>query len=76
MKKTLLLTGAICLMAGSALAAGNGQPANPGKFGQDRAAYATSNPPGSVGDAASQRAGTNGQINQAYMLSVGIFQPA
>ena len=53
-----------------------GQPANPGCFGQDRAAYANAygslgSSPGGVGYYASQRAGDNGAINQAYKTSCG-----
>lgn len=59
--------------AGSAVA---GQPANPGCFGQDRAAYATANGSlghevGGVGYYASLRAGDNGAINQAYKTNCG-----
>jgi hypothetical protein len=72
MKTTTLLTTIAVLTASvPAFAAGNGQPANPGQFGQDRATYATTHDPGSVGAAASERAGTNGSINQTYMQSVG-----
>ena len=75
MTKTLLIAAAICGMAGSAFA---GQPANPGGFGQDRAAvihgmqdgsstYSTGAPGASEwGAIAGQRAGDNGQINQQY----------
>ena len=67
---TLALGG---LAASSAVAA---QPANPGCFGTDRAAYATENgslgsDAGGVGYYASQRAGENGTINQAYKASCG-----
>jgi hypothetical protein len=67
---TLVLGG---LAASSAVAA---QPANPGCFGTDRAAYATANgslgsEAGGVGYYASQRAGENGAINQAYRNSCG-----
>jgi hypothetical protein len=53
-----------------------GQPASPGCFGQDRAAYATANgslgnDPGGVGYWASLRAGDNGEINQAYKTGCG-----
>jgi hypothetical protein len=51
-------------------------PANPGQFGQDRAAYASAHPGGPtvVGSTSyyvTQRAGDNGALNQAYMISVG-----
>ena len=53
-----------------------GAPANPGCFGQDRAAYANANgslghDPGGVGYYASLRAGDNGAINQAYKTVCG-----
>ena len=49
---------------------------DPGCFGTDRAAYATANGSlghdlGGVGYYASQRAGDNGTINQAYKTSCG-----
>ncbi len=60
-------------MATSAFGA---QPATPGWFGTDRAAYANANgslgnDPGGVGYYASLRAGDNGAINQAYKDSCG-----
>jgi hypothetical protein len=60
--------------AGSAVA---GQPAEPGCFGQDRAAnlhvMQTSGDPGASewGAIAGDRAGTNGDQNRAYMESCG-----
>ena len=59
--------------AGAAVA---GQPSNPGCFGSDRAAYANANGSlgheyGGVGYWASDRAGDNGAINQAYKTSCG-----
>ena len=65
--------GLAALTAGSAF---GGQPANPGCFGQDRAAYAQEfgslgHEFGGVGYWASERAGDNGDINQAYMISCG-----
>lgn len=59
--------------AGGAVA---GQPAEPGCFGTDRAAYATENGSlghevGGVGYHASLRAGENGAINQAYKTTCG-----
>jgi hypothetical protein len=56
----------IGIFAGPTLA---GQPANPGCFGTDRAAFA--NTGGDVGYWASLRAGENGAINQAYMITCG-----
>ena len=60
-------------LAGVAVA---GPPANPGCFGTDRAAYANANGSlghdvGGVGYYASQRAGDNGAINQAYKTGCG-----
>ena len=62
-----------CVAATGAVAA---QPENPGCFGRDRAAYANANGSlghevGGVGYYASQRAGDNGAINQAYKDSCG-----
>jgi hypothetical protein len=59
--------------AGAAVA---GQPANQGCFGVDRADYATENGSlghdvGGVGYYASDRAGENGAINQAYKTACG-----
>jgi hypothetical protein len=75
MKRLLVLA----VVALSGIAAGTGfaaQPANPGCFGSDRAAYANANGSlghdvGGVGYYASQRAGDNGAINQAYKTSCG-----
>ena len=52
------------------------KPVNPGCFGQDRAAYANTygslgHEVGGVGYYASQRAGTNGDQNQAYKDDCG-----
>ena len=60
--------------AGSAIA---GQPADPGCFGEDRStnihALQTSGEPGASewGALASDRAGTNGDLNQAWKVSCG-----
>jgi hypothetical protein len=74
--KKLLILGVVAvsgLTAGSAVAA---QPANPGCFGKDRAAYANQfgslgHEVGGVGYYASLRAGDNGAINQAYKDGCG-----
>ena len=64
----------IGIFAGPTLA---GQPANPGCFGTDRAAYiqgtlGTGAPGASeVGVILSSRAGDNGAQNQAYMVTCG-----
>lgn len=76
MRKRTALTATIaaaCLTATAAVAA---QPANPGCFGQDRAAYANDfgslgHDEGGVGYYASLRAGDNGAINQAYKDTCG-----
>ena len=62
-----------CVTATGAIAA---QPDSPGCFGRDRAAYANVNGSlghevGGVGYYASQRAGDNGAINQAYKDACG-----
>ena len=62
--------------AGTAIA---GQPDNPGCFGTDRAAYVqtvalpSDSAPGAseVGHILADRAGTNGEVNRAYMESCG-----
>jgi len=54
--------------AGGAVA---GQPADPGCFGQDRAAWLAANGGAAWGDIAPTRAGDNGAINQAYKTSCG-----
>ena len=67
---------ALATIAGSALA---GQPANPGCFGQDRAAYihdvAQNDPtsPGAseVGAILGGRGAANGEINRAYKEGCG-----
>ncbi len=50
---------------GSAFAA---QPNNPGCFGRDRAAWIAANSGAAWGAIASDRAGDNGAINQAYKI--------
>jgi hypothetical protein len=66
----------VSLAAAPAFAGGTAGP-NPSCFGAARAAYATSQAPGSVGDAASARAGDNSTINHAYMADPcgGPLQP-
>ncbi|HEX4747857.1 MAG TPA: hypothetical protein VFU99_13350 [Gaiellaceae bacterium] len=75
-RKLGMLTALAVLGVIGAGAAFAGQPANPGCFGTDRAAYATENGSlghelGGVGYYASQRAGENGAINQAYKTGCG-----
>ncbi len=70
-----IITG-LGLISAVAVPAFAAQPANQGCFGQDRAAYANAfgslgSQPGGVGYYASQRAGDNGAINQAYKTSCG-----
>jgi hypothetical protein len=74
--KKLLILGVIAASGFTATSAFADKPANPGCFGQDRAAYANANGSlghdvGGVGYYASQRAGTNGAINQAYKDGCG-----
>lgn len=56
------------LLAGPAMAA---QPANPGCFGTDRAAWLHANSGRAWGEIAPTRAGTNGEINRAYAEGCG-----
>jgi len=76
---TLSAVLAVTAIAGPALAA---QPENPGCFGRDRADYIHTNfqgggaldtAPGASewGAIASERAGTNGDLNRAYKASCG-----
>lgn len=74
MKKCLGVALAVAAMAVPASAMGDpggGQSATNSCFGQGRSAYATSNPPGAVGAAASYRKGDNAAINAAYKESCG-----
>ena len=66
----------VAITVGMTVPAIAAQPANQGCFGADRAAYANTygslgKDPGGVGYYASQRAGDNGTINQAYKTSCG-----
>ena len=75
MKKFAILLGASAIFM-SAVPAFAAQPASPGCFGRDRAAYATENgslghETGGVGYYASLRAGDNGSINQDYKTTCG-----
>lgn len=75
-KSIALLTATLALGGLAASSAVAASPSNPGCFGTDRAAYATVNgslgsEAGGVGYYASQRAGDNGTINQAYKESCG-----
>ncbi len=47
------------------------QPANPGGFGQDRAAWIAANGGAAWGAIAPTRAGDNGAINNAYKIANG-----
>jgi hypothetical protein len=75
-KKLAMFTALAVLGVIGAGAAVAGKPSDPGCFGTDRAAYATANGSlghdfGGVGYYASQRAGDNGTINQAYKTGCG-----
>lgn len=72
MRKHLALVAAVAAVAGiAATSASAGQPANPGCFGQDRAAWIQENGGATWGAIASDRAGTNGDLNQAYKIYCG-----
>src|SRR5262245_2623711 len=77
-----ILIAAAALVAASATIASAGQPANPGVFGRDRAAYIHENfqnggaldtAPGASewGQIAGERAGTNGAMNREYKTMKG-----
>lgn len=72
MKKYLaaLLMGA-ALVAVLVTTAFGGQPTDPGCFGQDRAAWIHANGGSTWGAIAADRAGTNGDLNQAYKTTCG-----
>jgi len=76
MRRFIALSIVIGAFAAGPTTANAAQPANPGCFGQDRAAYANvngslGNDVGGVGYYASQRAGGNGAFNQAYKTRCG-----
>jgi hypothetical protein len=65
MKRLLVL--AVVALSGIAVGVGSAaQPANPGCFGQDRAAWIHAHSGAAWGDIASDRAGDNSSINAAY----------
>ena len=70
MKKLLILS-VVAVTGAFASSAFAGQPANPGCFGQDRAAWLHANSGAEWGVIAGQRAGDNGDINQAYKIACG-----
>ena len=70
MKKLLVV--AVVALSGIAVGAGSAaQPANPGCFGTDRAAWLQANGGAAWGAIAPTRAGDNGAINQAYKDGCG-----
>jgi hypothetical protein len=72
MKRRLLLVGAAGLLTlGGAFSTMAAQPANPGCFGQDRAAWIHANSGNAWAQYAKARAGDNGAINQAYKDACG-----
>lgn len=77
-KYVVVVVSGFALAGSLAMPALAAKPADPGCFGTDRAAYiqgaqADQTSPGAseVGQILSQRAGTNGAINQAYKISCG-----
>jgi hypothetical protein len=72
MKKALAVAaaGAVALLA-LATPASAAQPDSPGCFGQDRAAGVQALGGSVWGEIASDRAGTNGDLNRAYKASCG-----
>lgn len=73
MKRRLLLSlaSAALLAASMASATFGAQPANPGCFGTDRAAWLAANGGAAWGAIAPTRAGDNGEINRAYAEGCG-----
>ena len=73
MKRRILLplASAALLTVSMASAAFAAQPADPGCFGQDRAAWLHDNGGAAWGAIAPTRAGDNGAINRAYALDCG-----
>ncbi len=74
MKIRTLARGAVLALMLSAIAsvgANAGQPANPGCFGTDRAAYFHTHDGQQTGFILAGRAGTNGDQNRAYMTACG-----
>jgi hypothetical protein len=71
--KKLFATAASVAVVGliGAGAAWAGQPTDPGCFGKDRAAGVQALGGSVWGDIASDRAGTNGDLNQAYKTTCG-----
>jgi hypothetical protein len=70
MKKYFLVAGAVVALAVPSVALAS-QPATPGGFGTERANNISQMTPGTWGAEASNRAGTNGDQNQAWMDSHG-----
>ena len=71
--RTVISAAALALMlsAGTVGVANAGQPANPGCFGTDRAAYFQSHDPATTAQIVVSRAGDNGAINRAYAAGCG-----
>jgi len=68
MKRILIVVASVAALAVPA-AASAAQPANPGGFGQDRAAWIAANGGAAWGAIAPTRAGDNSTINHDYMVS-------
>ena len=73
MKRRLLLSVASGALFAASMASGvlAAQPASPGCFGTDRAAWLAANGGAAWGAIAPTRAGDNGAINQAYKDGCG-----
>ncbi|HYI22748.1 MAG TPA: hypothetical protein VEX62_08955 [Candidatus Limnocylindrales bacterium] len=73
MKRRLLLSAASAALLAMSMVSGTfaAQPANPGCFGQDRAAWLHANGGAAWGAIAPTRAGDNGAINRAYAEGCG-----
>ena len=67
--KRLLILSVVAVTGAFASSAFAGQPANPGCFGTDRAAWIQAHSGAEWGAIASVRAGDNGDINRAYVCA-------
>ena len=74
MRKYFIVAGALVALAVPTVASAS-QPTNPGGFGTERASNIHGMTGAAWGDMASDRAGTNGELNHAWMDSYG-YLPA